>query len=240
MSRKNTRDKINGAFKRHVLVFLRFKTLKTLLTPLEGGGEPKGKREIRLIFFVFLLLFYTFHRLNTRCALVRPRSFIRAKIFFFLSPELFEFRSQRLKLSIAIMRITITSLRGMISRRNCRPWKGIIMIRRLRTRLTYNTDYGFPPFSMVLEKRKERNGKRNVVSCGTSTRSGHEYIETILHLFSRFFNWNIFLSRYLIDDDGNESKRNLNIYSIFGVKCTNLSILPHVINLQQNALENHW
>lgn len=85
MSRKNTRDKINGAFKRHVLVFLRFKTLKTLLTPLEGGGEPKGKREIRLIFFVFLLLFYTFHRLNTRCALVRPRSFIRAKIFFFVS-----------------------------------------------------------------------------------------------------------------------------------------------------------
>lgn len=84
MSRKNTRDKINGAFKRHVLVFLRFKTLKTLLTPLEGGGEPKGKREIRLIFFVFLL-FYTFHRLNTRCALVRPRSFIRAKIFFFVS-----------------------------------------------------------------------------------------------------------------------------------------------------------
>lgn len=163
MSRKNTRDKINGAFKRHVLVFLRFKTLKTLLTPLEGGGEPKGKREIRLIFFVFLLLFYTFHRLNTRCALVRPDLLLGRRYFFFLSPELFEFRSQRLKLSIAIMRITITSLRGMISRRNCRPWKGIIMIRRLRTRLTYNTDYGFPPFSMVLEKRKERNGKRNVV-----------------------------------------------------------------------------
>lgn len=239
MSRKNTRDKINGAFKRHVLVFLRFKTLKTLLTPLEGGGEPKGKREIRLIFFVFLLLFYTFHRLNTRCTLVRP-DLLLGRRYFFLSPELFEFRSQRLKLSIAIMRITITSLRGMISRRNCRPWKGIIMIRRLRTRLTYNTDYGFPPFSMVLEKRKERNGKRNVVSCGTSIRSGHEYIETILHLFFRLFNWNIFLSRYLIDDDGNEAKRNLNIYSIFGVKCTNLSILPHVINLQQNALENHW
>lgn len=61
-------------------MFLRFKTLKTLLTPLEGGGEPKGNSfDIFCFPSSFLYLSSFKHTLHTRS----PRSFIRAKIFFF-------------------------------------------------------------------------------------------------------------------------------------------------------------